>query len=352
MNDIQLISVSLKLSEGSNRENVNQITQLVDHRENVRLLDVRFREKGNYTLIKLAGVPEDVFALLMEMAEKAFSLIRFNEYSGDAAVVGIFSHLTVSPVRNISLDECDELTREFVQSYAQQFNAPCFFFPHHISNSSQEEIFRRERKTLRASVEKGEITVSYGSTGRMDEIGFTMVRVHKYIVYYSIVLESSKLEIAQNIADELGRQGRVILDKNGLPKKDREGNILRSKGRFATVDALAYSFGSGEQTQIIFNLKDYENPTVIKLFNAAVDLCREELIEIVGSRFLNAIPFVVVSAAVSDVGKIQQKKALDVVQQIQFLRNYLKLDEVGEFLPEYHIIDFRFLPFPSPDSGA
>jgi hypothetical protein len=55
---------------------------------------------------------------------------------------------------------------------------------------------------------------------------------------------------------------------------------------------------------------------------------------------------------VNEVGKIRQKNALDVVQQIQFLREYLKLDEVGEFLPEYHIIDFQFLPFPSQESGV
>ncbi len=344
--DIRIISASLRLGEGKDREKIVRITRLVDNQANVRLLDVRFREAENFTVIKLAGFPKELFSLLMEMAEQIYASFNFRNYRGSAQVVGLFSHLTISPVRNITLPECEQIAQEFAREFSRHFQLPVIFTENESLQEKEGQFFRSERKFLQNALKKGEVTPVMQDIPWSAEKGAMLIRVRKYIVYLAIVLNHSRLEIAQNLADELSFRGRVLLDKNGEPRKDKEGRVMRARGRFKTVDATAYSFGSGEQAQIIFSLKDYENPTILKLFNTALELCQEELIEIVGARFILPIPLQVIQVAMKEISKIHQKQALSDVQQIQFIREYMKLDELGEFLPEYHIIDYYFLPYP------
>ncbi len=344
--DIRIISASLKLGEGKERKKIVRITRLVDNQANVRLLDVRFREEENYTVIKIAGFPNELFSLLMEMAEQVYTSFNFRNYQSNARVVGLFSHLTISPVRNITLPECEQMAGEFAREFSQQFQLPVIFVGNEWDDEKAGQIFRSDQKFIRNALEKGEVTPVLEDIPWSAEKGAMLIRVRKYIVYLAIVLNHARLEIAQNLADDLSFRGRVLLDKNGNPRKDKDGRVMRARGRFKTVDATAYSFGSGEQAQVIFSLKDYENPTILKLFNTALELCQEELIEIVGTRFLLPIPLQVIQVAMKEISKIHQKQSLSDVQQIQFIREYMKLDELGEFLPEYHIIDYYFLPYP------
>ncbi len=163
------------------------------------------------------------------------------------------------------------------------------------------------------------------------------------MVIYLIYLDTESLDIAQEIADEIGEQGRIVYDNQGVPLKNSSGEIVRDKGIYQTIETLTYAVEENKMTQIICKLKDYENPTLVQLFDTVQSVSDRYIVNILGSNFLGTIPLDVLNKAIATLPNSEDILQLPMKERLDNLNKYLKMNVFGEFTPEWQVVDFRFL---------
>lgn len=343
----KILAVSLKIAEGENREIVDRIGRKVEDEPGIVLLDLRTRSEYNYTIIRFAGEYRLLIKVLDSISKLIFKLIDFSKVKSSLKTVGSLSSIVFSPIRNLSEKETEELFKKYVQNFADKFEQSVFI----IGPGSQQknpgfksEIFSLLPHIIKNKMDAGDLVPDFGRKSYNKKRGITFFGLQKYIVSLLFHLDLSDLDIAQEIADEVSKQGRILHNKKGKILKAENGMPLRHKGRFSTVSAVSGTFTSEKMVQILCNLMDYTNPTPLQLYQTIREVADAFIVEVPGSSILDYLPFDVVETTLASSQSAKQTNDLSVEDQLEIFSKMLNLNEFGEFNPRRQIIDFKFLP--------
>ncbi len=347
----KILGAAIKIAEGQDTKLIDSVAKQIETRQGIKLLDLRRRPEAHYTTIKIAGKIDNILETLFMTGELAFNLIDFIQYPAEGKSVGSFSSVVFIPLRHIKISECAVIAQNFANEFSAKFGHPVFFFEGHAEKEkfNQEKLIQSlPREELISRMQQGELKPLENNFSYKPERGVTFTGIRKFIITLIAYLDTTNFEITQEISDEIGSRGRIIRDREGNPVKDEHGNLRREEGRFRSVDTMAVNVGEEKLTQIIFSIRDYDNPNLVQLYKTLQNIADNFWVEILGCMIMGYVSLESLRSSISSLPQGEEIKKLPLLKQLEALRKFLNLDAFGEFSPQWQIIDFAFIPFASP----
>ncbi len=323
---MQLIFVTFKTTFAKNI--TDALVKTIEVYPGLELFDFRAREDKNYSLIKFAGEINNFRKMFKENTVTTPVLDQTKKTNASTGIAEILTDITFSPISGISLSELEKVLKNIVKELSEIFPRSIYLW--RLDDSDDHpEAYESSRKSPRKNSQHNP----------PDGVN---IRIQKFHLNISFLLSTDNLETVQNISDRIGSQGPVLFNRQGKQIKNSSGELLRGEGIFKSVDTMVLPTNIGKTTQLVCKIKDYENPNLLQLWDNLQEICYEEIVEIVGSSLLGCIPLYAVRICWDSLPASERKKYDSVRAYLPRLIDILGLNKIGEFVPEYQIIDYHF----------
>lgn len=156
MSNKPIVECVPNISEGRDRAKIDRIAGVVNDVSGVKLLDVDPNGDYNRCVITYAGEPEACIEATFRLTAAAYEEIDMTTQKGEHPRSGAVDVAPFVPVRNISMAECADLSKQYGRRVGEELGLPVFLYEAAAS--------RPERKNL-AKVRKGEYEAPTGENG-------------------------------------------------------------------------------------------------------------------------------------------------------------------------------------------
>ena len=136
----QLIECVPNISEGRDREKIDQITSVVETVEGVRLLDVDPGQATNRTVITFVGEPEPVIEAAFRLIKKASQLIDMRNHQGEHPRFGATDVCPLIPIANISMEETAQYAHKLGQRVGEELGIPGYFYENAATSPERKNL--------------------------------------------------------------------------------------------------------------------------------------------------------------------------------------------------------------------
>ncbi|OWZ85037.1 glutamate formimidoyltransferase [Natranaerobius trueperi] len=252
-----LIECVPNYSEGRDKEVIEKIVANFKDKDGVKLLDTSPDEDHNRTVVTVVGEPEPLVEAVLGSVKTASEEIDMTQHEGEHPRMGATDVIPLTPVKDITMEECVDLSEKLADVIGSEFNIPVFMY--------EESANRKDRKNL-AKVRKGEYEgvkkrinedgeqPDYGPKKMNESAGATAIGARKPLVAYNVNLSTSDVDIAKKIAK----------------------NIRQRSGGLKNVKALGIYLDDRDVAQVTMNLVDVNQTPLYRI---------QELIKIEAARY-------------------------------------------------------------------
>lgn len=244
----KLIECVPNFSEGRRQDVIEAIVKPFKETKGCYLFDYRADEDHNRLVVSLVGEPEAICNALLVASQVAVEKIDLNTHQGAHPRMGAIDVIPFTPIKNITMEECVELSHSFAKRFNEILGVPVFFY---------EEASVRPDRTRLEQVRKGQYealkelvkTDPYrqADVGTKDALhptaGGTVIGARKFLVAYNVNLNTTNLEIAQTIGKRVRASG----------------------GGFAFVKGMGVDLAEKGMIQVSMNIVDYEKTAVYRV---------------------------------------------------------------------------------------
>ncbi|RLD28937.1 MAG: glutamate formimidoyltransferase, partial [Bacteroidetes bacterium] len=136
----QLIECVPNISEGRDLDKINEIANIVEIVEGVKLLDIDAGSATNRTVITFVGEPKQVIEAAFLLIQKASQLIDMSKHSGEHPRFGATDVCPLVPISGITLEETAKYAKMLGKRVGEELKIPVYFY----ENAAQED----KRKNL------------------------------------------------------------------------------------------------------------------------------------------------------------------------------------------------------------
>lgn len=286
-------------SEGRRQEVIEAIADTIRSVEGVRLLDYSADKNHNRSVFTFIGNPEAVAEAAFLSCKKAAELIDMTKHKGEHPRMGATDVIPFVPVKDITVEECIELSKKLGERIANELSIPVFLY--------EDSATKPERKNL-ANIRKGQFegmaekvkdpqwAPDFGKPKIHPTAGVVAVGTRMPLIAYNINLDTSDIKIADTIA-------KLIRERSGGLKNVRAIGVMLEDRNLA---------------QVSINMVNYEKTALYRAFEMVKMEARRYGVNIVGSEIVGLTPM----KALIDVAEhYLQLENFDSNKQI--LENYL-----------------------------
>ena len=207
-------------SEGRDLKKIEEIVSPFRGRKGVKLLDYSNDEDHNRLVVTVVGEPEPLRDAVIEAIGIAVRLIDLNHHTGQHPRMGAADVVPFIPIRNVSMEEAINLSKEVGAEVAKRFNLPVFLYEKSASAPHRENlaaIRKGEFEGMAEKIKQPEWHPDFGPAERHPTAGTVAIGARMPLVAYNINLNTPSLEIAHDIAkkNKVHRWRPKILQSNG-----------------------------------------------------------------------------------------------------------------------------------------
>jgi glutamate formiminotransferase len=255
----------------SNPEVVQSILKELKKTKNAFLLDCSFDDYYNRLVVSLIGDKKSALEAAVKMAFKAVELIDMKKHKGQHPRIGAVDVVPFIPLKNVTIDDCVELSKKFGQSLAEKCGVPVYLYG--IASTKPERkdldwIREGDYEKLSENIVKPERRPDYGPAKPHPTAGATITGARKAMVGFNVNIGTTDLKIAKKIARALHA----------------------SKGGFSNVKAMAASVPEKNITQIGMSISDFEKTPLYRVYETLRVECARYNVPIIGSEFCGMAP--------------------------------------------------------------
>ncbi|WP_427338218.1 glutamate formimidoyltransferase [Caloranaerobacter sp. DY30410] len=267
----KIIECVPNFSEGRDLEKIEKIVNPFRGKDGVKLLDYQRDEDHNRLVVTVVGEPEPLKEAVIEAMGVAIREIDMTKHQGQHPRMGAIDVVPFIPIKNVSMTEAIELSKEVAKEAAEKYNLPIFLY--------EKSATRPERQNL-AKIRKGEFEgmeeklkdpdwkPDFGPDKVHPTAGVTAVGARMPLVAFNVNLSTDNLEIANQIA----RRVRHI--SGGLRYCKAIGIELKDRGI----------------VQVSMNMTDYTKTALYRVFELIRIEARRYGVNIVGSEIIGLVP--------------------------------------------------------------
>jgi len=255
----------------SDPEVVQSILKELKKIKNAFLLDYSFDDYYNRLVVSFIGDKKSVLEAAVKMAFKAVELIDMKKHKGQHPRIGAVDVVPFIPLKNVTIDDCVELSKKFGQSLADKCGVPVYLYG--IASSKPERrdldwIREGDYEKLSENLAKPERRPDYGPAKPHPAAGATITGARKVMVGFNVYIGTTDMKIARKIARALHA----------------------SKGGFSNVKAMAASVPEKNIAQIGMSITDFEKTPLYRVYETLNVECARYNIPIIGSEFCGMTP--------------------------------------------------------------
>lgn len=258
-------------SEGRDSLIIDKIIDTLRGKEGIKLLDYSSDKDHNRTVVTFVGSPEKIYEGILGMADKVYRYIDMRTHNGEHPRMGALDVVPFVPVSDVTMEECIELSNRVAKEIGEKYNVPVYLY---------EDAATKENRRNLAVVRKGQYEgffekikdldwkPDYGPTEMNAKLGCSAIGARVPLVAFNVNLDTSNIEIAQNIAKVVRHIGGGLRYVKAMGVELKERNIV----------------------QVSMNLVNYEKTAIYRAFEMVKMEAKRYGVNVVGSEVVGLVP--------------------------------------------------------------
>jgi glutamate formiminotransferase / formiminotetrahydrofolate cyclodeaminase len=346
----QLIECVPNISEGRDLDKINEIANIVETVEGIKLLDIDPGNATNRTVITFVGEPNQVIKAAFLLVQKASQLIDMSKHTGEHPRFGATDVCPLIPISGITLEETAKYAIMLGKRIGEELKIPVYLY----ENAAQEDK-RKNLANCRAGEYEGltkklsnpDWKPDFGPDEFNDKIsktGATAISARDFLVAYNVNLNTTSTRRANAIAFDIREGGRVKREGNPLTGKkvlDANGESVRIPGKLKAVKGIGWYIDEYGIAQISYNLTNINITSMHVAFDETCKSAEKRGLRVTGSELIGLIPL----KAMLDAGDFYLKKqqrslGISEAEKIKIAVKSLGLDDLKPFNPNEKIIEY------------
>lgn len=343
----QIIECVPNFSEGRDMTIIRQITDVIEHCDGVRLLDVDPGAATNRTVVTFVGTPDEVIEAAFQAVKKASEVIDMSRHTGAHPRFGATDVCPLVPVANITMDEVVIYARKLAERIGTELQIPIYCY--------EDAAFTPERRNL-AYCRKGEyeglsqkmsdpiMKPDFGPAVFNARSGATAVGARDFLVAINYNLNTTSTRRANAIAFDVREKGRPQREGNsvnGKVMKDANGKDIMIPGSLKATKAIGWFIDEYGIAQVSMNITNISVTPVHIAFDEVSAKASARGVRVSGSEIVGLIP----KRVLTDAGKYflqKQQRSVGVSEEelIKIAIKSMGLDDLKPFNPNEKVIEF------------
>jgi glutamate formiminotransferase / 5-formyltetrahydrofolate cyclo-ligase len=272
MSDMKKIIESVpNFSEGRDLDKIDKIVNPFRGKKDVKLLDYQRDEDHNRMVVTVIGEPVSLKQAVMEAIGVAIHLIDMRKHKGQHPRMGAVDVVPFIPVRNISMTEAIDFSKDVAKEVAEKYALPVFLY--------EESAMVPERQNL-AVVRKGEFEKmaekmktpewkpDYGPGEIHPSAGVTAIGARMPLVAFNVNLGTDDIKIANAIAK----------------------NVRYLSGGLRYCKAIGITLKERGIVQVSMNMTDYTKTSLYRSFELVRTEAKRYGVNVIGSEIVGLVP--------------------------------------------------------------
>ena len=338
------------ISEGRDKEIIQQIVNEVKNTNGANLLDVDPGYATNRTVITFVGHPDAVIEAAFKLIKKASELINMSQHSGEHPRMGATDVCPLIPVSGMDMKEVVEYSKKLGSRVGEEVKIPIYLYEHSASQQHRKnlaDIRQGEYEGLANKVNESNWKPDFGSRDSkiIKKCGATAIGARDFLIAYNINLNTTSTRRANAIAFDIREKGRIARKNNTLTGqilKDKDGNTIWKPGSLKHVKAIGWYIEEYGITQISMNLTNINKTPIHIVFDEVCKKANKRGIRVTGSELVGLIPL----NSMLEAGRYflkKQKRSLGISEKeiIKIAQKTMGLDEISPFNPNKKIIEYK-----------
>ncbi|MGM9712885.1 MAG: glutamate formimidoyltransferase [Prevotella sp.] len=350
VNKRKIVECVPNFSEGRDKGIIRQITDVIEHSEGVKLLDVDPGEATNRTVVTFVGEPDAVVEAAFNAVRKAGELIDMRQHHGAHPRMGATDVLPLVPVSGITLEECAALARQLAERISEELHIPTYCY--------EAAALKPERKNL-AVCREGEYEVLADKLANEDKApdfgrrpydegvartGCTAVGARDFLIAVNFNLNTTSTRRANAIAFDVREKGRPLREGNpiiGKPYKDAQGNILMRPGTLKGTKAIGWFIKEYGIAQVSMNITDIRKTPLHVAFDEVCRCAQNRGLRVTGTEIVGLVP----ESALLEAGRHflrKQSRSAGIPKEdiLNIAVKSMGLDDLKPFCPEEKVVEY------------
>jgi glutamate formiminotransferase len=235
------------------------------------LLDYTFDDYYNRLVVSFVGDKNSAVEAAVNAGAKAAELIDMRKHRGQHPRLGAVDVVPFIPIKNVILEECVELAKEFGKRLAEKCKVPVYLYGLAAANAQRGDldwIREGEYEALAEHIVKLGREPDFGPAEFVPSFGAAIAGAREVMAGFNVNIGTSDLKVAKKIAKAL------------------HGH----KGGFSNVKAMAAYLPEQKICQIGMSVNDFVRTPLYRVFEALKVECARYNVPIVGSEFCGLAP--------------------------------------------------------------
>lgn len=258
-------------SEGRDLNRLEKILDVFRGKKDIKLLDYSSDEDHNRTVVTLVGELTAMKSVMVEAIGKAVELIDLNNHVGQHPRMGAVDVIPFIPIKNVTVDEADNLAREVAEDASKKYGLPFFLYEKSASAPHRENLANIRKGQFEGMADKMKDDMwkpDFGPVTIHPTAGVTAIGARMPLVAFNVNLATNNIEIANKIAQQ----------------------VRHLSGGFRYVKALGIALEDRGIVQVSMNLTDYTKSSIYRVFETIKMEALRYGVNIVGSEIVGLVP--------------------------------------------------------------
>jgi len=254
-------------SEGRDTARVEELVVVAKSVPGVTLLDHSSDSSHNRSVFTLVGDPDGIAEVAFLICKKASELIDMTKHSGEHPRMGATDVIPFVPIRNVTVDECVEISKQVAKRIWDELGIPSFLYEYSASNPGRQNLATVRKGQFEGMPEKlllEEWAPDFGERKIHPTAGITAIGARPPLIAYNINLDTSDLKIANSIAKA----------------------IRGSSGGFKYCKAIGIMLEDRNIAQVSMNMVNCEETPIYRVFETVKFEAKRWGVNILGSEIV------------------------------------------------------------------
>jgi len=258
-------------SEGRDLAKVERIVAAFRGKVGVKLLDYQTDEDHNRAVITAVGAPAAIKEAVLEAIGIAVEVIDMTHHQGQHPRMGAVDVVPFIPIRNMTIEEAVEISREVAREAAAKYNLPVFLYEASASRAERRDLSDIRKGQFEGMAEKikhPDWRPDYGPAQLHPTAGVAAIGARMPLVAFNVNLGTDRLEIADSIARK----------------------VRHLSGGFRYCKALGIALKDRRMVQVSMNLTNTSKTSIYRVLEMIRVEARRYGVNVVGSEIVGLVP--------------------------------------------------------------
>ena len=258
-------------SEGRDLDKIDKITNPFRGVKGVKLLDYQRDEDHNRLVVTAIGEPVALKQSVMKAMEAAIDLIDMRKHQGQHPRMGAIDVVPFIPVRNISMTETIDFSKQVAKEAAENYALPIFLYEESATAPARKNlalIRKGEFEKMAEKMKAFEWKPDFGPEEIHPTAGVTAMGARMPLVAFNVNLNTNDIKIADAIAK----------------------NVRHISGGLRYCKAIGISLQERGIVQVSMNMTDYTKTSLYRSLELVRTEAKRYGVQVIGSEIVGLVP--------------------------------------------------------------